>query len=79
MTVMDAVRILVANGPTGGSLNDVKRMDTVIASEDWVAADAYATTLFGLRPEDVSYVAASAQRGLGTTDLKSIEVAELNL
>ena len=49
LTVVDAVRILTAHGPTGGDLADVKQMDTVIASRDIVTADAYATTLFGLQ------------------------------
>ena len=44
---VDAVRILKGNGPTGGSLDDVQRLDSVIATHDPVAADAYATTLFG--------------------------------
>ena len=79
LTVMDAVRILMANGPTGGSLDDVKQLDTVIAGEDWVAVDAYTTSFFGLRPEDIPYVAAAAERGLGTTDLTGIEIAELDL
>ena len=42
LTIVDAIRILTANGPTGGSLDDVKRLDTIIASADVVAADAYA-------------------------------------
>jgi uncharacterized protein (DUF362 family) len=50
LTVVDAVRILTANGPTGGSLKDVKKLDTIIASTDIVAADSYATSLFGLQP-----------------------------
>jgi uncharacterized protein (DUF362 family) len=40
LTVIDATRILVRNGPTGGNLNDVKQMDTIIASADVVARDA---------------------------------------
>ena len=79
LTVVDAVRILVDNGPTGGSLDDVKQADTVIASHDIVAADAYATTLFGLAPSDISYVVASARMGLGTMDLKSIKIVEVNV
>jgi uncharacterized protein (DUF362 family) len=76
--VMDAVRILTAHGPTGGSLNDVKLTNTVIASHDTVAADAYAATLFGLTGTDVAYVKAAADMGLGTLDLKSIKVEETN-
>ena len=50
LTVIDAVRMLMANGPTGGNLDDVKQMDTVIVSPDIVAADSFAATLFGLVP-----------------------------
>ncbi len=42
LTIIDAVRILMANGPTGGDLNDVKQTNTVIASPDIVTADSYA-------------------------------------
>ena len=35
LTVVDAVRILTANGPTGGNLADVKKLDTIIASPMW--------------------------------------------
>jgi uncharacterized protein (DUF362 family) len=77
LTVVDAYRMLMANGPTGGSLSDVKLAKTVIASHDIVAADAYATTLFGLKPESIGYIAASAARGTGTLDLKSIRIEEI--
>jgi uncharacterized protein (DUF362 family) len=79
VTVVDAVRILVAHGPTGGSLNDVKQTNTVIASHDLVAADAYAATLFGLAGADIAYIKAGADMGLGTMDLKSINIEELSL
>ena len=58
LTVIDAVRILTAYGPTGGSLSYVKKLDTVIASPDIVAADSYAACLFGLKPEDLAYIVA---------------------
>ena len=79
LTVVDAVRILTAHGPTGGDLADVKQTDTVIASRDIVAADAYATTLFGLTGADIGYIQASADMGLGTMDLASIDIREINL
>jgi uncharacterized protein (DUF362 family) len=79
LTVIDAVRILTNHGPTGGSLDDVKRIDTVIASHDIVAADAYAATLFGLTGVDIPAIRAGAEMGLGTTDLKSIRIEEVNV
>ena len=77
LTVVDAVRILTNHGPTGGSLNDVKLMNTVIASHDIVAADAYAATLFGLTGADIPATRAGAEMGLGTMDLSSVPVQEL--
>jgi uncharacterized protein (DUF362 family) len=79
LTVVDAVRILTNNGPTGGDLADVKQMDTIIASRDIVAADSYATTLFGLTATDIGYIKASAELGLGTMDLSSIDIQEITL
>jgi len=74
LTVIDAIRILVRNGPTGGSLNDVRRKDIVIASKDWVAADAYATRLFGKSPGYVPYIAAAAKMRLGKANLSGLVI-----
>ena len=79
LTVIDAVRILTNHGPTGGDLADVKQMNTVIASRDIVAADSYATTLFGLTGADIGYIQASAELGMGTMDLTSINIQEITL
>ncbi|MGQ9598763.1 MAG: DUF362 domain-containing protein [Anaerolineae bacterium] len=77
LTVVDAVRILMANGPTGGSLDDVRVMNTVIASHDIVAADAYAATLFGLTGQEIAYIKAAADMNLGTLDLRTIHIEEI--
>ena len=78
LTVVDAVRTLMANGPTGGSLDDVRQTDTVIASHDMVAADAWAATLFGKQGRDIDYIKAASEMGLGTLDLGSIDIEEIN-
>ncbi len=77
LTVVDAVRTLMAKGPTGGNLDDVRLNNTVIASHDIVAADAYAATLFDLSGAQISYVKAAADMGLGTLDLGSIKIEEI--
>ncbi len=79
LTVIDAVRILTANGPTGGNLKDVKQLDTVIVSPDIVAADAYAATLFGYKPDDLRYILHGAERGLGRSDLSQLKIEEIAL
>ncbi|MEE4243514.1 MAG: DUF362 domain-containing protein [Desulfopila sp.] len=68
LTVVDATRILLRNGPQGGRLDDVKKIDTLIATTDPVAADAYATTLFGLRPDQIESTVAAYRMGLGEMD-----------
>lgn len=74
LTIIDATRILTANGPQGGNPRDVKVLNKVIASSDIVAADAYATTLFGLKPEDISTTVAAYRRGLGEMNLSRIRL-----
>jgi uncharacterized protein (DUF362 family) len=74
LSVIDATRILVRNGPSGGSMRDVNVKDTIIAAADWVAADAYATRLFGKTPADVPYIKAAADMGLGSMDLPATKI-----
>ncbi len=77
LVVVDAIRILMQNGPTGGKLEWVKQANTIIASHDIVAADSYGATLFGKTALDLPIVHAGARRGLGTMDLKSIKIEEI--
>lgn len=74
LTLIDATRILVANGPQGGRTEDVRVLDTIIASPDIVAADSYAATLFGLKPQAIPSIVAGAARGLGTMDLDRVRM-----
>lgn len=79
LTVIDATRMLLRNGPQGGSVADVRVADTVIATTDPVAADAYATTLFGLQPEDIASTVAASKMGLGQMDLARMQVHKVSL
>jgi len=79
LTVVDAVRILTSGGPTGGNLNAVKKLDTIIASHDIVAADAYATSLFNMKPDDLDYIKAGAAMNLGRKDIDNLAIARLEL
>jgi uncharacterized protein (DUF362 family) len=76
LTIIDAIRILTANGPTGGDLKDVRQLDTVIAGTDIVAVDSYATSLFGLKPEDVPHIRIAAAMGLGSSNLDDLIIKE---
>lgn len=79
LTILDAIRILTAHGPKGGSLDDVKRLDTVIAGVDQVAIDSYGATLFGKKGEDIGHVKDAADRGLGKIDISKLNIRKLEV
>jgi uncharacterized protein (DUF362 family) len=79
LTILDAVRILTANGPQGGDLADVKKTDTVIAGIDQVAIDSYGATLFGMKGSDLGYVRIADKIGIGTMDLSRLSIRKINL
>ena len=68
VTLIDATRVMVSNGPSGGSPSDVAVMNRLILSDDPVAADARAARLFNLEPEKVGFVKIGHQQGLGVYD-----------
>jgi uncharacterized protein (DUF362 family) len=77
--VLDAVRILTANGPQGGRVKDVRDLHTVAASTDPVALDAYGATLFGLTAGDVPHIQYAARLGLGSSDLAKVKLSVTDL
>ena len=75
VTLLDAYRILVRNGPTGGNLEDVSLKKTMVAGTDPVALDAYvAKAWWNLDPEHLPYLQMAAARGLGTVDFEKLPV-----
>jgi uncharacterized protein (DUF362 family) len=79
LTILDAVRILTANGPQGGSLADVKKLDTVIVGFDPVAIDSYGATLFGMKGSDLGYVTIGHKLGLGQMDLSKVRIRKVSV
>jgi len=41
LVIADATRVLMRNGPTGGRLEDVRKTNTIVASVDQIACDAW--------------------------------------
>jgi len=80
LNVLDATRVLMRNGPTGGNVSDVEVRNTLVASVDPVAVDAYATEhFFGLRPQDIESTQAAFELGLGEIDLNKIKLVYTNM
>ena len=79
LTVLDAVRILLDNGPQGGDIADVRKTDTVIAGVDQVAIDAYGATLFGVAGKDLGYVRKGHESGFGSMNLSRMVIRKLTV
>ena len=80
LTVMDAWRVLMRNGPTGGDVDDVEMKHTVIASVDPVAVDAYAAQAWWNLPAPrVRYLRLAEERGLGKMDFASLRTVTATL
>jgi len=73
LVILDGTEVMMTNGPTGGSVSDLRRADTLIASTDCVAADSFGCTLLGLKPSDLPYLAKAQNAGAGTTDYESLK------
>jgi uncharacterized protein (DUF362 family) len=74
LTILDAYRILIRNGPQGGRLSDVKLYKTVVAGVDYVAVDAMGTTFFGINPYDMPYLRLAQQKGDGEINLDRLQI-----
>jgi len=79
LTVIDVTRFLTRNGPSGGNIDDVVRLDTVFASADPVLADAFACQLVNKNPMDVSYLQEAARRNIGIADVNKAKIKSVKL
>ena len=80
LTILDAYRVLMRNGPTGGSLADVALKQTVIAATDPVALDAYAAKAYwDLDWHTLRYLKLATERGLGSLDFDHLRTSVTQL
>jgi uncharacterized protein (DUF362 family) len=73
LVILDGTQVMMTNGPTGGSISDLRRADTLIASCDMVAADSYGCSLLGLKVPHLPYLRKAQEAGAGTTDYQSLK------
>ncbi len=80
LTIIDATRIMVDNGPSGGSLSDVVVRNRLILSDDPVAADAHAASrLFQIAPQEIGHIRLAEKWGLGTTDITRLAFRQVTI
>lgn len=78
LCVLDGVAAMMTNGPTGGSLADLKATGVMILSADPVAADTVGVTLLDRTPADLPYLRLAAAAGVGTMDVASLNPVTVN-
>lgn len=77
LAVIDATRVLLRNGPSGGSTADVRADGRIIASRDVVAADVVAARrVFGHGPNEVAHIARALESGIGVASAAQIRIVE---
>ena len=79
LNIVDAYRVMMKNGPRGVSEADVSLMKSLIISPDMVAADAAATKVFGISPEDVPYIGIADSMGVGSMNLDNLNIHRIIL
>jgi uncharacterized protein (DUF362 family) len=79
LTILDAYRILVRNGPTGGSSRDVEVPRKCIAGVDQVAVDAYGTRLFKKTPTQMGWLVKAKEMGIGETDMSKLTIKDIEV
>jgi uncharacterized protein (DUF362 family) len=73
LCVLDGTVSMMTNGPTGGSLSDLKETHTLVLSTDPVAADAVGVELLGRTLADVPYVQMAEKAGAGRADYRALK------
>jgi len=69
---------MMTNGPTGGSLSDLKETGTLVVSTDPVAADAVGLELLGRSLADIPYLQMAEKAGVGLADYRRLNPVQLN-
>ena len=78
LVILDGTDSMMTNGPTGGSLSDLKQTNTMIVSTDQVAADAFGATLLGKTAHELTYITKAEAMGVGTADYQSLKPAMMD-
>ncbi len=73
LVILDGTEVMMTNGPTGGSVSDLRRGDTMIVSCDMVAADSYGCGLLDMKIADLPYLSMAEIAGAGTTNWESLK------
>jgi uncharacterized protein (DUF362 family) len=82
LTIIDGTRVLSTGGP--GGPGRVLKKNTIIASKDMVAADAFAVAAFEwygkkFKPTQVKHIKLAHERGIGRADIENLSVKTISI
>ena len=72
LVILDGTTTMMTNGPTGGSLSDLKQTNMMIVGTDQVAVDAFGAGLLGKTVVQLPFLLKAQEAGLGTTDYEAL-------
>jgi len=79
LNVVDAFRVMTTGGPRGNAASVVKELKSQLLSRDIVAVDTASARLIEFQLRSIGYLAAGRSVGLGTTDLRSLDIRKVEL
>ena len=75
LCVVDATEFITTNGPFGPG--ELAKPQKIVAGVDRIAIDAYCTTLWGMKGEDIYMIKLGSEQGLGEIDLNKVKIKEI--
>ena len=79
LTIIDAYRVLMSNGPRSRSAGDVRLTKMQILSTDVVTADASGARILGRDPESYAHIRIAHEMGLGEIDPSRLDARRISL
>ncbi len=79
LNIIDCYNVMLRNGPQGVSAADVTNMKAQILSTDMVAADAAASKMMKMEPEQIEYIPLASQLGIGRMDLANLNISRISM
>ncbi len=79
LIVLDGTVSMMSNGPTGGSLSDLKATGMLAVTTDPVAADSFGMELLGRGIDQAPYIRLAEAAGAGRADYKALNPQLLDL
>ncbi|MBF0225327.1 MAG: DUF362 domain-containing protein [Desulfobacterales bacterium] len=79
LTIVDAYRVTLRNGPSRARPEDVILKKNLLISKDIVAIDAASAKIFGEDPQNIRHIKIAHERNIGTMMLDKLNIKKIAL